>query len=165
MKNELQTVKPTSLETASDIHECLNWKIAQLNKEEKCVSTGLADYFYIAVENLEQQLRQLKQLEAEIKSRKREITEQTAAIKREGASFLTGQGIDRLDGVLSSSVTVTPGKEATVKQRFKTSLTKKEIEQLIIDSGFGYMEEVESPGMPDTLKINKRKVHLAEVEE
>ena len=103
----MELIKPTSLETTTNVKETLNWKIAQLEQDGKNISNGLADYLYLGVNNIEMQLDQLKQLESEIKERKNALNEQIKAIKQDGAAFLLDNGINKLDGVLASSVTVT----------------------------------------------------------
>lgn len=161
---ELNLIKPTSLETTPNVKETLNWKINSLTEQDKNVSNGLADYLYLGVHNIEQQLEQLKQLEDEIKERKASLNDQITAIKTDGASFLLENGIERLDGVLASSVTVTSGKPESVKSKFKLLVPKKESEQYLVDAGLAVFEVVEVPATKDTLRINKRKIALAEVE-
>lgn len=159
----MELIKPTSLETSLNVKETLNWKIAQLTEEDRNISNGLADYIYLGVNNLEQQLEQLKQLESDIKERKTALSEQIKAIKQDGATFLIENGIDRLDGVLASSVTVTKGKEESITTKFKLLVKKKESEQFLVDAGLAVYESVEVPATKDTLRINKRKIALSEV--
>lgn len=159
----MELIRPTSLETTDNVKECLTWKIARLTEEDKNISNSLADYLYLGVNNLEQQIEQLKQLEADIKERKTAINEQITAIKQDGAIFLLENGIERLDGVLASSVTVTKGKDASTKTKFKLLVDKKEMEAYLVDAGLAVFESVEVPGTKDTLRINKRKLALSEV--
>ena len=159
----MELIKATSLETTPNVKETLEWKINSLIEQDKNISNGLADYFGIALNNLDGQLEQLKQLEADIKERKTALNEQITAIKQEGAYFLESQGIDRLDGVLTSSVTINKGKEPGEKLVFKLLVPKKESEQFLVDSGLAVFESVETPGTKDTIKVNKRKIALSEV--
>ncbi len=159
----MELIKPTSLETSPNVKETLNWKIEQLTEDDKNISNGLADYLYMGVNNLEQQLEQLKQLEADIKGRKTALNEQITAIKHDGANFLLEQGIERLDGVLASSVTVTKGKQESTKTKFKLLTDKKASEAYLVDAGLAVYESVEVPATKDTLRINKRKIALSEV--
>ena len=164
-KKKMELIKATSLETSPNVKETLTWKIAQLAEDDKNVSNGLADYIYLGVSNLENQLAQLKELEADIKERKTALNEQIKAIKNDGATFLLENGIERLDGVLASSVTVTKGKAESSKTKFKLLVSKKESEEYLVDAGLAVYESVEVPATDDTLRINKRKIALSEVVE
>lgn len=161
----MELIKPTSLETTPNVKETLNWKITSLTEQDKNISNGLADYLYLGVNNLEQQLEQLKQLESDIKERKTALSEQITAIKHDGAIFLLENGIERLDGVLASSVTVAKGKPESSKVKFKLLTDKKASEAYLVDAGLAVYESVDVPATKDTLRINKRKIALSEVEE
>ena len=159
----MELIKPTSLETTPNVKETLNWKINSLVEQDKNVSNGLADYLYLGINNLENQLEQLKQLKADIKERETALNEQITAIKQDGATFLLENGIDRLDGVLASSVTVTEGKPESTKTKFALLVSKKESEDYLVDAGLAVYESVEVPATKDTLRINKRKIALSEI--
>lgn len=161
----MELIKASSLETSPNVVETLNWKINSLIEQDKNVSNGLADYFGLGLGNLEGQLDQLKQLEADIKERKKSLNEQIKTIKTDGAVFLESQGIDRLDGVLTSSVTINRGKPEGTKLVFKLLVDKKAMEAYLVDAGLAVYESVETPATKDTIKVNKRKVALAEVVE
>jgi len=160
----MELIKPTSLETSKDIKECLEWKINSLIEQDKNVSNGLADYFGIGLDNLDAQLKQLDEVTKEINSRKSDLKAQITAIKQEGALFLESQGIDKLEGVLTSSVTITKGKPETSKVKFKLLVDKKASEAYLVDGGLAVYESVEVSATKDMLRINKRKIALAEVE-
>ena len=161
----MEIIKATSLETSPNVKETLTWKIAQLTEDDKNISNGLADYLYLGVNNLEQQLEQLKQIESEIKERKAALNEQISVIKHDGANFLLDNGIERLDGVLASSVTVTHGKPESTKTKFKLLVDKKASESYLVDAGLAVFESVDVPATKDVLRINKRKIALSEVVE
>ena len=159
----MNLIKPTHLETSTDIQATLNWKVETLIEAEKNISNGLADYFSIGLSNLDMQLEQLDELTKDINTRKKDIKAQITSIKQEGAYFLEAQGVDKLEGVLVSSVTITKGKDATVKKKFVTDLSKKEIEEYLVTSGLGYYEDIEVPATKDAIRVNKRKLALSEV--
>ncbi len=161
----MNIIKATSLEGTSDIKSTLDWKINQLTEDKRSISNGLADYFGIAVDNLTGQLDQLKKLESEIKERKKAISEQISLIKTDGADFLKENGIETLEGILISSVTINKGRGVTTKQKFSLLVPKKESETFLIESGLAIMESVEVPYSKDTLRINKRKIALLEIED
>jgi len=162
---ELNLIKPTSLETSTDIKNTLEWKINSLIDQDKNVSNGLADYFGIGLSNLEAQIAQLDEVTKEINARKTAIKEQITAIKTEGAYFLEAQGIYKLEGVLTSSVTITKGNPESTKAVFKLLVDKKESETFLVDSGLAIYESVEVPATKDTLRVNKRKFALSSIED
>jgi len=160
----MELIKATSLETTIDIQETLEWKINSLIEQDKNVSNGLADYFGIGLGNLDAQLLQLDEVTKEIKSRKEAIKAQITAIKEDGAYFLESQGIDKLEGVLTSSVTITKGKSETSKVKFKLLVDKKASEAYLVDGGLAVFESIEIPATKDMLRVNKRKIITPEIE-
>ena len=110
MKNKLSN--HTSLEKASNVKDTLDWKIERIKKENLPVDTSLADYIAFSLENLEGQLNQLKALKREIKAREDYLKSQIDKIKVEGAEYLLGLGVDKLEGAICSSITVTKAKES-----------------------------------------------------
>ena len=161
----MELIKPTSLETTPNVKETLEWKINSLIEQDKNVSNGLADYFGIGLSNLDAQLAQLDEVAKEINSRKKALKAQITAIKEDGAHFLESQGIDKLEGVLTSSVTINKGKPEGTKTVFKLLVDKKTSESFLVDSGLAVYETIETPATKDTLRVNKRKVALSEVVE
>lgn len=161
----MELMKATSLETSTDINSTLEWKINSLIEQDKNISNGLADYFGIGLGNIDNQLSQLDELAKDINARKKDLKAQITAIKQEGALFLQSQGIDKLEGVLTSSVTITKGKHETIKTVFKLLTDKKASEAFLVDSGLAVYESVEVPATKDALRVNKRKIALTEVVE
>jgi hypothetical protein len=159
----MELIKATSLETTPNVIETLEWKINSLIEQDKNVSNGLADYFGIGLGNIDAQLAQLDELSKEISDRKKALKAQITTIKEEGAHFLEMQGIDKLDGVLTSSVTITKGKPESTKTKFKLLVDKKESEEFLVNSGLAVYEVVDVPATKDTIRVNKRKIALSEV--
>ena len=159
----MELVKATSLETSTDINSTLEWKINSLIEQDKNISNGLADYFGIGLGNLDSQLAQLDDVTKEINARKKDLKAQITAIKQEGAYFLESQGIDKLEGVLTSSITITKGKPESTKTVFKLLVDKKASEAFLVDSGLAVYESVEVASTKDSLRVNKRKLALSEV--
>lgn len=162
---KMNLIKPTSLETTDDIQDCLDWKINSLIEQDKNISNGLADYFGIGLSNLDAQLKQLDEVTKEINARKSDLKAQITAIKQEGAYFLEAQGIDKLEGVLTSSVTITKGKPETTKTVFKLLVDKKASEAFLVDSGLAVYESVDVAATKDAIRVNKRKIALSEIED
>lgn len=165
--------KHASIETSKDVKETLGWKMEALKADNLPVDTGLADYIAFATDNLEGQKRQLKAAEEEIKKRLKGIDSQIESIKVDGASFLLEAGIDKLEGVICSSVSVTAAKEEkreeVEQQEFKINIPEDELQELLIALGKAEMVTVKkekvTKAQPAKLRINKRKVAAAEVEE
>ena len=160
----MELIKATSLETSTNVKETLDWKINSLVEQDKNVSNGLCDYFGIGLNNLDMQLQQLKELEDDIKARKSAINSQKTAIKEEGAYFLESQGIDKLEGVLYSSLSVRKGKAESSKVKFKLLVGKKESESFLVDAGLAVYENVDVPATKDSITVYSRKIALAEIE-
>ena len=170
-KNEL-VFKHSSLETAQNVGETLSWEVESLREQNLPIDTSLADYIAFSVDNLDSQLSQLKAVKAEIAQREKDLKSQIEHIKVDGAIFLTDNGLDRLNGVICSSVTVSEGKEAktteTEVKELVINISEAEVEELLI--GIGKAEfvtktiEKTSNAIPSKLKINRRKVIVPEVE-
>lgn len=163
--------KHSSLETATDVGNCLTWKMEAIRADNLPVDTGLADYIAFSVGNLEGQLAQLKELKKQASERENELKRQIEHIKEDGATFLLGNGIDRLDGLICSSVTVTKAKaektELIDKKELVINISQDELEELLIGLGKAeyktVKEEKVTKAQPAKLKINHRKVHTTEV--
>jgi len=171
MKNDI-TFKHTSLETTKEVGECLSWKLENIKADNLPIDSGLADYIAFGVSNLDSQLLQLKAVKAEITHREKDLKMQIEDIKTSGATFLLENGIDKLTGVICSSVTVTKAKEETVTTKevkeIVLNISQAEVEELLI--GLGKAElvtktvEKTSNAIPAKLRINKRKVVTGEIE-
>jgi len=188
MKNSL-SIKKTSLSTTSDVPNCLEWKISSIKEVGLDVEQSLADYIALSIDEVENSLNQLKQLKADIKNRESELKAQKEKILVDGAEYLHSLDIDRLNGNIVSSVTVSKGKEATTTEtevkELVINITEAEVEELLIGLGKAEivtkmvektsnaipskeivtkMVEKTSNAIPSKLKINKRKIIVPEVE-
>ena len=159
------TLKRTSLSTTTDVVETLSWKLKSLQEDNKPVQEALADYIGLSITELDGQLSYIKEVKAEIASREKAIKEQKEAILEGAAKFLLDTGIDRLSGVAVSSITITKEKPASTKEKYTLLVDKKEAEQYLIDAGLAVMETVEVPETKAKVRVNKRKIALAEVVE
>lgn len=165
--------KHASLETTADVIDTLQWKLQSLEEQNLPIDTSLADYIAFAVDNLDAQKAQLKSVKIELADREKALTAQINRIKEDGATFLLESGLDRLDGLICSSITVTKAKESettteTTKE-FVMNISQAELEELLIGLGKAEMKtivtEKTSNQLPAKLKINKRKIALTEVVE
>ncbi len=172
-ENNPRVFKHTSLETTKDIGSCLLWKMENIRAEKLPIDTGLADYLAFGINNLDAQLAQLKALKVQATKIEKELKSQIEDIKVDGATFLLENGLDRLDGLICSSVTVTKAKEAvsteTETKEFVMNISQAELEELLIGLGKAEIKTVKaektSNAIPAKLKINNRKVIVPEVEE
>jgi len=172
MKNDL-VFKHTSLETSEDVQDTLSWKIEAIKADGLPIDTSLADYIAFATDNLEAQLAQLKAVKGEIGQREKVLKSQIEHIKVDGAIFLLENGLERLDGVICSSVTVTEAKAPktviTETKEFVMNISQAELEELLIGLGKAEMKTVitekTTNAIPAKIRINKRKIALSEIEE
>lgn len=170
MENSL-LVKHASLERSNNIKETLTWKMEQIKEAGAPVDTSLADYIAFSVDNLESQKTQLKLVKAEISEREKHLIAQIERIKEDGATFLLENGVDRLDGLICSSITVSEAKEKTSRlvetEEFILNISQEELEELLIGLGKAERKTVTvekvSKASPAKLRINKRKIALSEV--
>jgi len=164
MKNDL-VFKHTSLETSEDVGECLSWKIEAIKADNLPIDTSLADYIAFANDNLEAQLAQLKAVKGEIGQREKALKSQIEHIKVDGATFLLENGLERLEGVICSSVTVTEAKSSktitTETKEFVMNISQAELEELLIGLGKGEMKTITTEkitnALPAKIRINRRK--------
>ena len=170
-KNKLE-FKHASLEVSLDVIETLSWKMESVREQNLPIDTSLADYIAFSVDNLEAQKLQLKAVKTEIAQREKALNAQIGRIKEDGATFLLENGLERLNGVICSSVTVSKAKEQvttiTEIKEFVINISQAELEELLIGRGKAEMKTVitekTSNAIPSKLKINKRKVIVPEVE-
>ena len=169
-KNDL-IFKHSSLETSHDVQDTLAWKIQSLEVDGLPIDTSLADYIAFSVDNLDAQLLQLKAVKAELAQREKAIKSQIESIKTDGATFLLENGLEKLDGVICSSVSVTSAKEEKIteveEKEFVMNISQAELEELLIGLGKAEMKSVTkekvTKAQPAKIRINKRKIALSEV--
>lgn len=171
MKNNDLVFKHSSLETTMDVKDTLKWKMESIRDQNLPIDTSLADYIAFSVDNLEAQKAQLKAVKVELSQREKALNDQIDNIKEDGAAFLLENGLNRLDGLICSSITVSKEKESSIrtteKKEFVINITQAELEELLIALGKAEIKTVitekKSNYIPAKLKINKRKIALSEV--
>lgn len=161
----MELTRKTSLETQEEIKDTLNWKLEQLKTKNLPVESGMADYVAFGVQNIDQDVEQLenyvKQLQEAIKAKKAHKTK----VLEDVAEWLQEQGLDKLNGVMCSSITIAKAKEAKEEKKvfevFEHDLTQEEIEQAILESGNGeYIKKETTKITPATkakIKVNSRR--------
>ena len=164
-RSKMEILSPTRLETNRDISGELNFKLQKISEKNLPVAATLADYIALGVKNLEDKIRYADEAIKIYQTEKKHIKEQIERVKIEGAKFLIDNGIDRLDGVACSSVTVTKAKpekiNKTEKKEFVPLISEDEIEELLLSLGKAEMRSVVvekiSQATPAKLRINYKK--------
>lgn len=168
----MKLTKPTSLESSDNIADTLTWKIKRIEDDGLPIESGLADYVALAIGSLESRIDYIKMAQAQIAAEKKAIESQIKKIKNDGAAFFQDNGIEKVEGVFCSSVSVVSerlAKETTVTGKVFTPLiAPSEIEELLIGLGKAEMKTITttktSNHIPAALRITKRKT-VAEVVE
>ncbi len=158
----------TSLAKTDDVKSTLSWKLESIKEDGLPTDTSLADYIALSLDEIAANLAQLKAVKQEVSQREEVLKSHSKRILEDGAKFIKEFGVDRLDGNICSSVTVTKAKPARTKTTrvFELYTDKKDMEDFLIDAGLGgYNDvEVEVPEVPAKLRVNKRKSGTVTVE-
>lgn len=158
--------KETSLEMQSqDTKETLNWKLEQLTNNNLPVEQGMADYIYFGVSNIDAKIKQLKAYKDEILKEVKNLKTYKSTVSKEIAEWIQEQGIDKLNGLECSSITINNGNKETeeniITKKFITHLTQDEIYNVINEQGLGHWvvnQEVKvSLATKDTIRINSKR--------
>jgi hypothetical protein len=171
--DEMINTKHSSLETSTDVKDTLGWKIESLKSDNLPTDTGMADYIAFSMQNLEGQLNQFESVKKEIADREKSIKAQIEAIKVDGAAFLLDNGIEKIDGAICSSVSVTKAKEEKTEiieeKEVKLLVSEEEVEELLLGMGMAetvtVKKEKVTKAQPAKLKVNKRRVITPEIDE
>ena len=169
----MNLIKKTSLQDSADVIDTLKWKVQTIEEKGLPVESGLADYVDLAISNLTNELNYITDVKKQISDREKYIKAQAEAIKIEGAVFMQSLGAEKLEGVICSSISVTKARleseEMTTSQVFTPLISEEEIQELLLALGKAEMKTVTETktikALPAKLKVNKRKIALAEVVE
>lgn len=156
--------KETRLETApmQEISAILDYKLQETSPE------GVADYIGLTLQNIDDRLQRAKEAELQIKALKAELTSQAETIKIGSAKWLAESGIDKLQGVYVSSVSISSSdpketlkvlnEESLINQGyFKTSVDTTAVKNAIKDGVEVEGAVIEVEHREDSLRVNKRK--------
>jgi len=161
----MELIKKTSLEQSDNVADTLKWKLDIIKHDGLPVESGLADYIALATDNLERELAYLNDVKKQITDREKQLKEQSEAIKIDGAKFLKSMDVDKIEGAICSSVSVTKAKDSvsteTSKEVLSYNESDEEIAEFLISLGKAqYVTVTEtktSNAIPAKLRINKRK--------
>jgi len=163
--SKIPTLYNTKLE-AADMNSICPILDAKLNAT---CPESVADYMALAIDNLSTKIDKIKQAENELKALKKDITAQIETVKIGSAKWLTEYGIDKLNGLIVSSVTVArptatealivTNKETLINQGFfKTVIDETAVKNAIKNNEVVEGANISITHKEDSLKINlKRK--------
>ena len=162
--SKLELRKETRLETApmQEISATLDFKLAETSPE------GVADYIGLSLQNIGDRLDRIKDAETQIKLLKKELVAQQDIIKIGSAKWLSDSGIDKLQGIYVSSVSVSPSnyknelkihnEESIINQGyFKTVVDKTAVKNAILDGAKVDGAEIEVIYEENKIRVNSRK--------
>ena len=161
----------TALEGNDSISDALDWKLQQIQNSDLPMEQGLADYIALGVGNIEEKINELKNYKKMIDSEIRQLNDHKSTVSVECAKWIQSQGLDKLNGVAVSSVTITKGTaEKKIKKAnlthytyngfhydgYKELLKKLEKDEVVI---FQYGKDIEEikPATEDKIRINKKR--------
>ena len=166
--SKIEIRKETRLETADMENICpiLDYKLEKTSPEE------VVDYVALAVGNLEDQLVRVKDAEANLKQLKKDISSQIDTIKIGGAKWLSDIGIDKLNGLHTSSMTIySPKPSVDVKVTdeesvvnagyFKTAVDKTSVKEALNNDIAIDGAELVITHKESQLKINRVRKKIA----
>ena len=169
MENNLTIKKHSSLENNSKVVEVLNWKLQALEEEARPLEEGIADYIGFTLDNLKQSISSKKFYIEELQKLIKADEVQMENIKTEGVKFLEQMGVEKLQGHIVSSVTISKAKPSSTKTKevLKYLVSKEEIEELLVTLGKAEWETVTttSDEIPQKLRVTARRVKNVEIED
>ncbi len=155
----------TNLAKTSNIMATLDWKLSAITEAGLPTDTALSDYIALTVDEIKAEiayLNEVKQVATErINARKSHLED----VLEGSAIFLENFGVDRMDGGIISSITITKAKPASTKDKFVRDCTAKEMEATLLNTGLAHLETVDVPEIFAKVKINRRKTGTVTIEE
>ena len=118
----MNLVKKTSLQNVeANVKETLDWKLIQIKEKNLPVESSLADYIAFGMEGIENDIEQLSNYKTLIETQIKQAKENQSKVKIECAEWLANQGLDKLNGLNVSSITITKAVEE------KTTITQEDV--------------------------------------
>lgn len=158
--------KETALEIQSqDTKETLNWKLEQLTSNNLPVEQGMADYIYFGVSNIDAKIKQLKAYKDEILKEVRNLEAYKSAVSEEIAEWIQGQGVERLEGLEVSSITINQGsekkEETSESVKFVFDVPNTTYQEFLVENGLAHYEKVTTTKVTlatkDKIRINSKR--------
>ena len=160
---QLKTLQ-TRLETSSidEVQAVLDRKVGEVG------ANGTADYVYRAISNIDDGVKRIDEAIEELQEIKKDMKSQQEVIKIGTAKWLSSNGIDKIQGDIVSSLTVS--QKETTKELiilneeslinagyFKIELDKTAIKNALLDGVKLEGAKLEITHNEDVIKINKRR--------
>lgn len=158
--------KETSLEIQSqDTKETLNWKLEQLTNNNLPIEQGMADYIYFGVSNIDAKIKQLKAYKDEILKEVKNLEAYKSTVSEEIAEWIQGQGVDRLEGLEVSSITINQGseekEETSESVKFVLDVDNDKMEKFLVENGLAHYEKITTTKVTlatkDKIRINTKR--------
>ena len=158
--------KETSLEIQSqDTKETLNWKLEQLTNNNLPAEQGMADYIYFGVSNIDAKIKQLKAYKDEILKEVKNLESYKSTVSEEIAEWIQSQGVDRLEGLEVSSITINQGnkeeEETSESVKFVLDISNETMEEHLVSVGYAHYEKVLTTKVTlatkDKIRINTKR--------
>lgn len=162
--SDLLIKKRSITKPESNVKAILYSKLKQYQEQDLPIEI-LTDYIGKGCLQIEDEIEQLKNYKTIIDSKIKDLELQKINVRVQSAEFLRENGIEKLDGIEFSSITITEKKEASEKKEivktFFTDLKKEEINDFLVTQNLGKYTKKEEirviAEVPEMIKINKKK--------
>ena len=162
--NDLLIKKRSITKPESNVKAILYSKLKQYQEQDLPIEI-LTDYISKGCLQIEDEIEQLKNYKTIIDSKIKDLELQKINVRVQSAEFLRENGLEKLEGIEFSSITITEKKEASEKKEivktFFTDLKKEEINDFLVTQNLGKYTKKEEikviEEVPEMIKINKKK--------
>lgn len=162
---KLQTTYTTKLETVQEKEEISAILDAKL---EATSPYQVVDYVSLAADNIEDAIKRIDEGIKELKAIKDAAKAQLEIIKEGTAEWLEEAGVDKLNGDIVSSISVSerkPKEEVVVTDEeaainagyFKTVVDKTSVKKALLDDEIIDFAHIDVTHLENSLRINKRR--------
>lgn len=154
----------TRLETASidEVEAILDRKVEEVG------ANRTADYIYTSIDNLDNNIKRIDEAIKELQTIKKNVKSQQEIIKIGASKWLLNNGVDKLQGDLVSSISVSqkqPSYELIIEDEeslinagyFTMSVDKTAVKNALLDGVELKGAKLEVTYNEDSIRVNKRK--------
>lgn len=148
----------------ADVKNILTWKLTQYQEQNIPVGV-ISDYIAKGLDEVDLKTQQLKNYKKLIDQEIKDLEAHKESVKIKSAEWLSENGIDRLEGVEISSITLTKPLEAKeekkIEKTFICSMSEQEINDFLVTQDLAKYDKKEvtkiTPAKPVMIKINKKR--------
>lgn len=148
----------------ADVKNILTWKLAQYQEQNIPVGV-ISDYMAKGLDEVDLKVEQLKNYKKLIDQEIKDLESHKEVVKVKAAEWLQENGIDRLEGVEISSITLTKPSEAKEEKKIEKTLvctmSKNEINDFLVTQDLAKYDKKEvtkiTAAKPAMIKINKKR--------